>query len=184
MLVIQDIWSRWGKATRSAGDMHRRPKLAASYPLLLPPDGWPAPGSPAQAWRHEIRCLAHEQHEVRETAGPIASGVWSHDEINHPSNLRWTFSGEAVRLTLDRPWSSMLRTSWPTHLPSPLFTLLPGQVARIDWNARCASSMMGSNRSYFYEQHVCWLANSNAPTKRMFEDGEMVKHINLRTRIY
>jgi len=72
-------------------------------------------------------------------------------------------------------------SKWPAHLPSPLFTLHPGDTARIDWNGRFA---FGSNHSSYYEQHIYWLAMADAVEPRLFLDATPRKHVDLRGDIY
>jgi hypothetical protein len=68
---------------------------------------------------------------------------------------------------------------WP-----PLFTLREGETARIDWNGRFRTSLFGSNRSSYYEQHIYWLALTGDPPPRLFLDATPRKHVDLRTEIY
>jgi len=85
---------------------------------------------------------------------------------------------------VSRPSAWRLQTKWPAFLPSPLFTLRPGDVARIDWNARLRRSTFGSNRASYYEQHLYWLALADTPHLRLFLDSRPRKHVDLRTEIY
>jgi hypothetical protein len=78
----------------------------------------------------------------------------------------------------------MLVTAWPGHLPSPLFTGTLGEAVRIDWNGRFRSSIGGSNRSYFYEEHTVWVALLDSPLDKSLLDIVPRKHIDLRTQIY
>jgi hypothetical protein len=41
---------------------------------------------------------------------------------------------DAADIRLANPSRHRLTTKWPAFLPSPLFTLHPGETARIDWN--------------------------------------------------
>jgi hypothetical protein len=78
----------------------------------------------------------------------------------------------------------MLRTAWPGHLPAPLFTGGIGEAVRIDWNGRFRSSVFGSNRSFFYEEHTVWVALVENLTDDAILKLTPRKHIDLRTQIY
>ena len=53
-----------------------------------------------------------------------------------------------------------------------------------DWNGRFGSSIGGSNRSYFYEEHTVWVALLDSPLDKSVLDIVPRKHIDLRTQIY
>jgi hypothetical protein len=166
MLVIQHIWSRWTKAARGANAALERARLEEAYPL-------PAmePGAPVAA--HEIRASEWEDFARIETAGPVTARWWKGWH-----NVRWRLRKRAVEIYLTDPH---VASKWPAHLPSPLFMLHPGEIARIDWNGRFG---FGSNRSSYYEQHIYWLAMADAPEPRLFLDAAPRKHVDLRGDIY
>jgi hypothetical protein len=176
VLMIQDVWFRWTKASRAAADAGAR--LAVPRVHLLPQL------SGEKSIRHEVR--VHErngflpEHRVR----PIEDPDWGLDLPGHPDNLRVGSAGDTFSVSLMRPWGGMLTTKWPGYLPTPLFEGGVGESVRIDWNGRFRSSMSGSNHSYFYEEHVIWVTLQAEPTDSSFLALEPVKYIDLRTTIY
>jgi hypothetical protein len=179
LLVLQHIWSRWTKASRGGAEAKRRLVLAEAYPLPHPP----ADAAPP-AWAHEVWALEDDGFAVRQRAGPITHEDWERTEPLHAANLRWSVTRDQATLSLLEPWPSLRRTPWPAHLPSPLTTLHEGEVVRIDWNARFASSAGGSDGSYFFEQHAVWAAFARAPAKDLFLTAEPRKRFDFTTRIY
>ncbi|MFC0252564.1 hypothetical protein [Massilia consociata] len=134
--------------------------------------------------RHEVMVLESEDfvplHRVRTLRDP----AWDQDTPLRPDNLRVRRVGDGFAVTLLRPWDGMLTTRWPAWLPSPLFEGGLGDAVRIDWNGRFRSSLFGSNRSYFYEEHTVWVTLQAAPTDSTFLTLAPTKHIDLRTTIY
>lgn len=166
MLIIQHIWSRWTKAARGANAARARPLLDEAY-LLPPMDG----GAPVVA--HEVRANEWDDFALIETAGAVTARLW---KGRH--NVRWRLRKKAVEINLTNPH---VASKWPAHLPSPLFTLHPGETARIDWNGRFG---FGSNHSSYYEQHIYWVAMADAVEPRLFLDAKPRKHVDLRGDIY
>jgi hypothetical protein len=177
LLIIQDIWSRWTKAARGANSPLRRPRLDEAYPL--PPAGGPAP----VLW-HELRAMERENFALVESFGPIDRDGFRRAEPYRAAPLDWRLAGEGAEIRLHHPSEHRLRTKWPAFLPSPLFTLQPGETARIDWNGRFRSSTFGSSLAYYFEQHIYWLALADTPHPRLFLDAKPRKHVDLRTEIY
>jgi hypothetical protein len=116
--------------------------------------------------------------------GAVTREEWRLGGPNADTVLDWHLHPNAADIVISRPGGSRLQTKWPAFLPSPLFTLRPGDVARIDWNARLRMSSGDSNRSSYYEQHIYWLALTDAPEPRLFLDATPRKHVDLRTEIY
>jgi hypothetical protein len=177
MLIIQHIWSRWTKAARGANAPLARPRLDEAY-LLPPMEG------AAEVVRHEIRAVEEEDFAVIERTGPITRDEWQRSTPWREAPLDWRLRKGAAEISLKRPSDYRHQTSWPAHLPSPLFVLRPGETARIDWNGRFRMATFGSNRSSYYEQHIYWLAFADAPAPRLFLDAAPRKVIDLRTGIY
>jgi hypothetical protein len=176
VLMIQDVWLRWTKASRAAEDA--RARLAVPRMHLLPQTSF------EDTVRHEV--MAHEAnqfaplHRIRS----IGDQAWDHDTPARPDNLRVRAIKDGFEVRLDRPWPSMLTTKWPAFLPQPLFRGEVGDTVRIDWNARFHSSLFGSNRSYFYEEHTIWITLQQDPADSTFLTLEPIKRIDLRTTIY
>ncbi len=177
MLIVQHIWMRWTKRSRGATALLKRPRLDEAYPL-------PERSGEGPVLIHEIGAVEGDDgFAIEDSLGPIdletrrLSGRW-HEEL-----LDWRIANGEVGISLHWP-SERLQTKWPAFLPSPLFTLRPGDVARIDWNGRLRMSAGDSNRSSYYEQHLYWLALADAPAPRLFLDAEPRKHVDLRTEIY
>ncbi|MGX4639988.1 hypothetical protein [Massilia sp. SYSU DXS3249] len=176
VLVIQDVWFRWTKATRAAADAKAR--LAAPRVYLLPQL------SGERSIHHEV--LVHESegfvplHRIR----PIGDPGWHQDRPMRPDNLQARVTGDGFAVSLKPPFGSLLTTKWPAFLPSPLFEGKLGEAVQIDWNGRFRSSLGGSNRSYFFEEHAIRVALLAAPTDAALLALEPVKHIDLRTNIY
>jgi hypothetical protein len=176
VLVMQDTWLRWTKASRAAADATAR--LAVPRVHLIPQldnDG---------TLCHEIAALEDNGFEEVHRVRPFKDPAWGQDRPIRPDNIRAQRRGDSFDVRLDRPFSSMLRTAWPGQLPVPLFTGGIGEAVRIDWNGRFRSSVHGSNRSFFYEEHTVWVAL----LEHLSDDAIMQltprKHIDLRTQIY
>lgn len=176
VLMIQDVWFRWTKATRAAADAQAR--LAVPRVHLLPQL------TGGESIRHEV--MVHESngfvplHRVRSMKDP----AWDLDTPLRPDNLRVRASGDRFSVSLQQPWGSMVTTRWPALLPAPLFEGSLAEAVRIDWNGRFRSSVSGSNRSCFYEEHAILVTLVAAPNDSTFLALEPVKHIDLRARIY
>ncbi len=176
VLMIQDVWFRWTKASRAAADAQARLAVPRVHPLpQLTGDA---------SIRHEVMVLESRDfipvHRVR----PIQDPGWGMDRPMRPDNLRARMAGGRFTVSLHRPWGGMLTTRWPAQLPAPLFEGGVGESVRIDWNGRFRSSLFGSNRSYFYEEHTIWVTLVDAPTDASFLTLAPKKHIDLRTNIY
>ncbi|MFL6844052.1 MAG: hypothetical protein ACJ8ER_04140 [Allosphingosinicella sp.] len=128
--------------------------------------------------------MEEEDFEIVRSAGPLTRESWREVGPYHERVLGWHLHPDRADILLSPPGGSRLQTKWPAFLPSPLFALRPGDVARIDWNARLRMSAGGSNRSSYYEQHTYWLALADAPQPRLFLDSTPRKHVDLRTKIY
>lgn len=177
MLIIQNIWSRWTKAARGANSPLRRPRLDEAYALPpLEPAG--------EVLWHELRAMETEGFAMIERIGPVSRDGWKRAQPYRAAPLDWRLTGGAAEIRLLHPSEHRLRTKWPAHLPSPLFTLHAGETARIDWNGRFRSSLFGSSLAYYFEQHIYWLAVADAPHPRLFLDAQPRKHVDLRTEIY
>lgn len=177
MLIIQNIWSRWTKAARGANSRLRRPRLEQAYALPQAEQG-------GEVLCHEVRAMEAEGFALFEQIGPVGRDDWKRAQPYRATPLDWRLAGDGAEIRLTHPSEHMLRTKWPAFLPSPLFTLRPGETARIDWNGRFRSSLFGSNLAYFFEQHTYWLAFADAPDPRLFLDARPRKHVDLRTEIY
>ena len=177
MLIIQHIWTKWTKMSRGADAPIKRPLLADAY--MLPT----LPGVRG-VLRHEIRALEREGFEIVESVGEISRREWERQWPHRNNALDWRIRGDEADIIVRRPSEYTQQTRWPAQLPSPLFTLRMGETARIEWNGRFRSSLFGSNRSSYYEQHVYWLAVAEAPQPRLFLDAEPRKAIDLTTGIY
>lgn len=176
ILMIQDVWSRWTKASRAALDAGVRLSLPKVHRLpLLTGDA---------TIRHEVAALEEDGFELRHLIRAVDDPAWARDHPARPDNLKAWRVGDGFAVSLLRPWDSMLTTKWPAWLASPLFEGGVGEAVRIDWNGRFRASLFGSNRSYFYEEHTVWVTLQAAPTDCTFLALEPVKHIDLRTRIY
>lgn len=176
VLIMQDTWLRWTKATRAAADAPARLNVPRVHLLpQLSNDG---------TLRHEIMALEQDGFAPVERIRAFGDPAWREDRPLRPDNLRARRTRDGFEVRLDPPWSSMLTTRWPGHLPAPLFTGQVGEAVRIDWNGRFHASLAGSNRSYFYEEHTVWVALLEAPTDRALVDLAPRKHIDLRTQIY
>jgi hypothetical protein len=176
MLVLQHIWTRWTKAARGANAPLKRPRLEKAYAL-------PVAMQLGSALLHEVRALELEDFRIERSFGAITRQAWKEEQWNHGALLDWHLGKEGAQIVLQSE-TSRRQTKWPAFLPSPLFTLRDGETARIDWNGRFRTSMGGSNRSSYYEQHTYWLALTDDPEPRLFLDAEPRKHIDLRTEIY
>lgn len=172
MLVIQHIWSRWRKEARSADARRWRGRPAYRLPGPLPE---PSPGSSAHVVVHRIEPVDPTGSEIIET--------FQNADGNMVANMRWVTSGETFDLSLSRPFSTMLTTDWPTHLPSPLITLQPGQSTVVDWNGRFHAAM-ASQKGYFFEAHRIAAACVDDPAPDLFLKLEPRKTFDFTTRIY
>lgn len=176
VLMIQDVWSRWTKASRAAADAGVRLAVPRVHSLpLLTGDS---------TIRHEVAALEEHGFEPRHLVRRMDDPAWAHDCPARPDNLKAWRVGEGFAVSLFRPWNSMLTTKWPAWLASSLFEGGLGDAVRIDWNGRFRSSIGGSNRSYFYEEHTIWVTLQAAPTDATFLALDPIKHIDLRTMIY
>lgn len=182
MLVLQHIMARWDKATRGANSPVQRPRLAPVYPLPVPAAGKDGGGGgTAEMLLHRIQSdMIFGQPGPTESIGPIARADWLRA---HPA-LGWLAHPDRVDITLSNPSFDRLQTPWPAHLPRPLFKLERGETARIEWNGRFRTSLFGSNRASYYEQHIYWLAFVEAAAERLFLDAEPRKVVDLTTHIY
>jgi len=176
VLIMQDTWLRWTKATRAAADAG--PRLAVPRVHLLPQlanEG---------TLRHEVAAFETDGFEPQQRIRAIGDPAWQHDRPGRPDNVQVQRRGDGFDVRLDRPFPSMLVTAWPGHLPTPLFTGSVGEAVRIDWNGRFRSSIGGSNRSYFFEEHTVWVALLDGPLDKSLLEITPRKHIDLRTQIY
>jgi hypothetical protein len=176
VLIMQDTWLRWTKATRAALDAG--PRLAVPRVHLLPQlanEG---------TLRHEVAAFEAKGFEQLQRVRPIDDPAWAQDLPVRPDNVGVRRRGDGFEVRLARPFASMLTTAWPGHLPAPLFTGAVGDAVRIDWNGRFRSSVSGSNRSYFFEEHTVWVALLDNPTDKALLELTPRKHIDLRTQIY
>jgi hypothetical protein len=178
MLIIQHIWSRWTKASRGTNARLERPRLHEAYEL-------PEWNEPAEILVHER--FAVEEREgfmVDQRVGPVTRDDWARPKLWCATPRDWRVRKDKVEIRLSHPSEQRLQTRWPAFLPSPLFALRPGDIARIDWNGRFRMSMSGSNRSTYYEQHIYWLTFVATVEPRLFLDATPRKHVDLRTEIY
>ncbi|TFI59457.1 hypothetical protein E2493_04500 [Sphingomonas parva] len=175
-LIVQHIWMRWTKRSRGANAPLTRPRLQEAYRLPADQAGALAAGV---AWVHEIKAVEADGFEIRETfrAGSDKPGVVDLGVLKATPGIDYWVS-------LHDPSPYRRRTKWPAKLPSPLFELRRGHVARIDWNGRFRMSTMGSNLSYYFEQHIYWLKIVGAPEHDPFTGVVPWKHVDLRTEIY
>jgi hypothetical protein len=176
VLVMQDTWLRWTKASRAALDATTR--LAVPRAHLLPQlvnEG---------TLRHEVAAFESNGFEQLQRIRAIDDPAWAQDLPIRPDNVGVRRRGDGFEVRLARPFPSMLVTAWPGHLPSPLFTGTLGEAVQIDWNGRFRSSIGGSNRSYFYEEHTVWVALLDSLLDKSLLDIAPRKHIDLRTQIY
>jgi hypothetical protein len=176
VLVMQDTWLRWTKASRAALDATAR--LAVPRAHLLPQlvnEG---------TLRHEVAAFESNGFEQLQRIRAIDDPAWAQDLPIRPDNVGVRRRGDGFEVRLAHPFPSMLVTAWPGHLPSPLFTGTLGEALRIDWNGRFRSSIGGSNRSYFYEEHTVWVTLLDSPLDKSLLDIVPRKHIDLRTQIY
>lgn len=176
IFVIQHIWTRWTKAARGANAPLKRPRLDEAYALP-----WPPPAG--SALLHEVRALEREDFTIDRSFGPITRREWKDAQWSHGAVLDWHVGKDGAAIVLQSD-TTRRQTKWPAFLPSPLFVLRAGETARIDWNGRFRTSMGGSNRSSYYEQHSYWLALAEAAEPRLFLDATPRKHVDLRVEIY
>ena len=184
MLVVQHIWSRWTKASRGAAA--QRPRGKPAYPLPLAAIST----RPADTAVHEVKLMEAGGFEEAERFRAVAEladlAEPGQTAPNSAANLRWRpLAGGAFGLSISAPWEGMRVTDWPGHLPSPLITLEVGESCVIDWNGRFRTSMFGSNRSYFYEQHryACAVVDGR-PERELFLSLKPRKTFDFTTRIY
>lgn len=177
MLVIQNLWTHWTKASRDASAA--RPRLLEALPLPTPV----GPQPPGQAWIHDVHRREDEGFELRVWSGWASQDDWS--RMRFTNTLAWTLrAGGVVEVTLRPPSPGMRQTRWPDGLAAPLYVLEPGDTARIVWNGRFRNSMGGSNRGSFYEEHQIFVAAAAAPRPDLFTAGPPDHTIDLTTRIY
>jgi hypothetical protein len=181
VLIMQDTWLRWTKATRAAADA--APRLAVPRAHLLPYLLLPRLANEGTL-RHEVAALESDGFEQLHRVRAIDDPAWAQDLPIRPDNIGVRRRGDDFEVRLSRPFSSMLVTAWPGHLPAPLFTGKVGEAVRIDWNGRFRSSLSGSNRSYFFEEHTVWVALLDSPIDKSLLELTPRKHIDLRTQIY
>ena len=126
---------------------------------------------------HEVELHEADGFELDERFTPADGAV--------AGSVRWARKANGYALTVQPPWEGMRVTDWPGHLPSPLTIVEPGQSVVIDWNGRFRSSMGGSNRSFFYEQHRVAVANvEGRPDTDLFLTLQPRKRFDFTTRIY
>lgn len=176
VLMIQDVWSRWTKASRAALDAGTRLALPRVHALPLL--------TGEETIRHEVAALEDEGFAPRHLVRSLNDPAWAHDHPARPDNLKVWRVRDGFAVSLLRPWESMLTTRWPAWLASPLFEGKLGDAVRIDWNARFRASVFGSNRSYFYEEHTIWITLQETARDSSFQTLAPIKHIDLRTTIY
>lgn len=174
VFVLQHLWSHWTKATRKIGG--RQAAHPEALPLLTPKDT-------QSAWVHSARRLEREGFNLVENAEPLTLEGWRTTSPAHPANLEWRLAGEAVHIFLSPPWPGLLRTAWPNNLENPLLILQPGDIAKVNWNARFASALEGYDRDFFLAEHCYWLANVAEAKTDLFLSATPSKHIDLRTCI-
>lgn len=177
MIVIQNQWTYWTKASRDAAAA--RPRLTQAQPLLAPAGSAP----PGQAWVHDIHRREDESFALQ-----IWSGWASQDDLERmrfTNILTWAFRTRGVvEIGLRPPSPGMRQSHWPNALPSPLFVLEPGDTGRISWNGRFRKTMGGSNRGSFYEEHLIFVAATDEPGTDLFTRGPTTRTVDLMTRIY
>lgn len=177
MLIIQHIWTKWTKYSRGADSPVKRPRLDEAYPLR-------AGDRPCAILLHEIRATEREGFVLIEEAGATDREDFPRRQPHRDNALDWRLRDGEADILIHKPSEHRQQTKWPAHLPSPLFVLKTGETARIEWNGRFRSSVSGSNRSSYFEQHVYWLALADAPEERLFLDAEPRKRIDFTTHIY
>ncbi len=177
MLVIQHIWHRLTKGQRGADKAYKRPLLERAYPLL---EMEPVANPQQVALVHTLAADIWAEKPAQQWAEPMTRDAWRRSQ---PA-LDWSPKGRSVGVTLNHPSRWRLQTKWPAWLLSPLFVLEPGETARIEWNGRFRKSLFGSDRSSYYEQHVYWLAVTDAPHERLFLDATPRKDLDYTTHIY
>lgn len=178
MIVVQHLWSHWTKASRPAAA--QRPRLPDAASLAAP-----VGEAPGKTWLHDIRRLEREGFERREGSGWTTSADWGSREPLSPANVSWRpRAGGGVEVSVHRPWPLMLRTAWPEALPTPLLALPPEAVGKIVWNGRFFASAGGSDRSYFYAEHVVLIVETERPEPDLFTATPPARTVDLRTRIY
>lgn len=177
VLVIQNNWVYWTKASRGADRPVQRPRLDGPAPLgALPPAG-------AAVWRHDRFALEDQDFEVRHVFRAGEPPTHCPDVQRGGDILIFRRRGEAWELRLSEPREHTRQTRWP-KLPSPLRTLTPGDFIRIDWNARARRSLFGSHRGSFFEEHAIFIAYTSRPSRDLFLNAEPVKHYDFTTKIY
>lgn len=174
MFVLQHLWSQWTKPV--LGFRSRRSTLPEALPL-------PPPTDKPEAWVHDARRIERERFKAVENAGPLTLETWRASSPAHPANLSWKAVGDELHIFLSPPWPGLLRSPWPTDLAAPLTVLRPGDIAKIDWNARFANSLAGYDRGYYFAEHRYWLANVDAPGPDLFTNAASPKHVDLRIRM-
>ena len=177
MVVIQTLWTHWTRASRDAAAA--RPRLTGPLPLLTPV----GPPPPGQAWVHDIHRREDEAFALRTWSGWASQDDLERMWFTHI--VTWKLrSGGAVEVGLRPPSPGMRQSHWPAALPSPLFLLEPGDTGRISWNGRFRKTMGGSNRGSFYEEHLIFVAATEAPEPDLFTRGPTTRTADLMTRIY
>ena len=175
MLIVQHIWSRWTKASRGANSELRRPRLNEAY--MLPEMPTCAVGL------HEVSAVEADDFKLSVRFAAVEHDDWRKPVPHHEVALDWHLTDAGAAIALVPPAPQRRQTSWPAYLPTPLFMLAAGETARIEWNGRFRTSLLGSDRSTYYEQHVYWLAVGDWHA-RLFLDAKPRKRIDLTTQIY
>jgi hypothetical protein len=170
MIVMQHIWSRWTKRSRGANADLPRPKVAGAYPL-------PAIPSHIGFARHTILFDGFgDDFERRETLD-LFDKIPPHSyDRDGPIHLK--LHGDRLEVRLQRP--ATLQTRWPSHLPSPLFSIEAPRTANIRWSGRFGTS----RRQTFFQDHSCWIAWGEAVAENAFLEAVPVKNIDYRVNLY
>ena len=167
ILIIQHSWSIWTKESRAASA--GRPRLDHAFALMTPAEQ-------CEAWIHEISAEEANGFDVVQRTRAGVKGACN--------TLRWKRDGAEYQIGLDEPWEHRRVTPWPQTLPFPLKTVKPDGIVRIDWNGRIRTSLFGSNRSFYFEEHTMFLASEDKPSAKLFLDGKVTSHLDFRTKIY
>lgn len=179
MLIIQHIWTKWTKASRGANAPLQRPRLAEAYSVPpLQTDG--------ETLLHDIRALERQQFEIVETVQAVTPKTWL---SAHPSPvyqevvLDWKAYAAGATIRVTGPSSYRLQTRRARGAFDTI-NLSFGETARVDWNGRMRSSLFGSNRSSYYEQHIYWFGFVATFEPDLFLNAQPNMHVDLRTNIY
>ena len=158
MLVIQHHWRRWTAP-------------AERIPLPGPRDV-DIPPHKAFGWAQVFDGSEDPVRLTRLRLEPRPDDLWA--------PLEWRGSAREIEIGLHRPGG--LRSDWKTvyHAPEWLFTLRPGQTARVQWDGRFGRR--GALDPCF-EDHVYWIGVGD-PAAAMFRDRApdvAVERLYLRT---